>query len=385
MLRRRVLNIEDLRQAARRRLPRILFDWVEGGAEDETGLGYVRSRLAAYRLVPRYLRDITHGSLRATLFDREFGRPFGIAPTGYTGLLRPGGERALATLAQTLNVPYVLSGVSVASIEEAASCAPGHVWFQLYPGHEISLSLDLIRRARDAGVPVLVVTADLPVASKRERDIRHGFKLPLRYSPRLILDGILHPTWTASYFLTGGLPPLGSWAAYVRAGASATEVAMFQLGQKYPTQTWADVEVYRRNWPGKLVIKGLLHPADALRAQEVGADGIIVSNHGGRQLDRAVAPIDVLPAIKAAVGSRLAVMLDGGVRRGADIAVALALGADFVFLGRAVLYGLVARGLDGAKLAMEILTDELTRTMAQVGATEISQLDREVVVGGDLR
>ena len=380
---RRILNIEDLRRRARRRLPRILFDWVEGGAEDETGLDYAQNRLAAYRLVPRYLRDITQRSLRATLFDREYGRPFGIAPTGYTGLLRPGGERMLATAARKVNVPYVLSGVSVASIEEAASCAPGHVWFQLYPGKQISLSLDLIRRAHDAGVPVLVVTADLPIAAKRERDIRHGFKLPLRYTPRLMLDGILHPAWTASYFLSGGLPPLGSWAAYVRAGASATEVAMFQFEQKYPTQTWADVEQYRRVWPGKLVIKGLLHPADALRAQEAGADGIIVSNHGGRQLDRSVAPIDALPAIKSVVGSRLSVMLDGGVRRGSDIAVALALGADFVFLGRAVLYGLVARGLDGAELAIEILTDELTRTMAQVGATDIRQLNREVVAGGD--
>jgi L-lactate dehydrogenase (cytochrome)/(S)-mandelate dehydrogenase len=383
MMLRRILNIEDLRRRARRRLPRILFDWVEGGVEDETGLDYAQARLAAYRLVPRYLRDITHRSLRATLFDREYGRPFGIAPTGYTGLLRPGGERMLATVAQTVNVPYVLSGVSVASIEEASGCAPEHVWFQLYPGKQLSLSLDLIRRARDAGVPVLVITADLPIAAKRERDIRHGFKLPLRYTPRLVLDGILHPAWTASYFLSGGLPPLGSWAAYVRTGASATEVAMFQFEQKYPTQTWADVEQYRRAWPGKLVIKGLLHPADALRAQELGADGIIVSNHGGRQLDRAVAPIDALPAIKAVVGSRLSVMLDGGVRRGADIAVALALGADFVFLGRAVLYGLVARGLDGANLAIEILTDELTRTMAQVGATDIRQLNREVVAGGD--
>jgi len=365
-------------------LPRILFDWLESGTEDETGLDYVRSRLCAYRFVPRYLRDITQRRLSTMLFGQECGRPFGIAPTGYTGLLRPGGERMLASVAQAENVPYVLSGVSVASVEDAAGYAPGHVWFQLYPGRQMSLSQDLIRRARDAGVPVLVITADLPVAAKRERDIRHGFKLPLRYSPRLVLDGMLHPSWTLSYFMNGGLPPLGSWAAYVRAGASANEVAMFQFNQKYPTQTWADVEAYRRIWPGKLVIKGLLHPADALRAQEIGADGIIVSNHGARQLDRAVAPIDVLPSIKAAVGSRLTVMLDGGIRRGADIAVALALGADFVFLGRAVLYGLVARGLDGAKLAMAILADELSRTMAQLGVTEIGQLNREMVTGGDM-
>jgi (S)-mandelate dehydrogenase len=373
----RIVNIEDLRSRARRRLPRILFDWLDGGADDEQGLAHAQARLAARRFVPRYLREVTDPALNTRLFGREYGRPFGIAPTGYTGLLRAGGELALGKSAESANIPYILSGVSVASIEEAARFAPAHVWYQLYPARQAGVSRDLVRRARDAGLTTLVITADLPVAAKRERDLRNGFALPLRYTPSLILDGLRHPAWTLSYFLRGGLPPLGSWVAYAPKGAKATEIAAFQFSQKYPTQTWADVEDYRRLWPGTLVIKGLLHPDDARRACDAGADGIIVSNHGARQLDRAIAPIDALPAIIEAVDGRLRIMMDGGIRRGADIAAALAMGAEFVFVGRAVLYGLVADGLGGSQKAIEILSDELSRVMAQLGVTDVSQLKGE--------
>jgi L-lactate dehydrogenase (cytochrome)/(S)-mandelate dehydrogenase len=353
---------------------------MEGGADEEAGLAHVQSRFAARRFVPRCLRDVSERDLSCSLYGRRYDRPFGIAPTGYTGLLRPNGEKMLADAAAHTNIPYVLSGVSVASLEEAARWAPAHVWFQLYPGREPGVSLDLVRRARDAGIATLVVIADMPIAAKRERDIRNGFTLPLRYTPRLILDGLRHPTWTLAYLANGGLPPLGSWAAYVRAGATAGEIAAYQFAQKYPTQTWADVDAYRRQWPGRLIIKGLLHPQDALRAVQAGADGIIVSSHGARQLDRAIAPLDALPAIQQAVGTRASIMLDGGIRRGADIAAALALGAEFVFLGRAVLYGLVAHGRAGAQQAIDILSDELSRVMAQLGVGDIAQLREEVLV-----
>ncbi len=375
-----ILSIDDLRSLARKRLPRILWDWVEGGAEDEAGLVRNRDVYAAERLLPRYGRDMTGRSLATTLFDRQYDLPFGIAPTGYTGLLRPGGERMMLAAADAANVPYLLSGVSAASLEDIASASPGRAWYQLYPARDSAISLDIARRARDAGYDVLVLTVDMPVEAKRERDIRNGFTLPLRYTPRLLWDGISHPAWTLSYLTSGGLPALGSWSAYARPGATPAEVATFQFAQKYPVQTWADVEDYRRLWPGKLVVKGVLHPEDANRAISAGADGIIVSNHGARQLDRAITSLEALPLIRAAVGDQAVVMLDGGIRRGADIAIALASGADYVFAGRAILYGVIARGEAGANEAFGILRDELSRVMAQLGTLSIADLGPDVLV-----
>ena len=282
--------------------------------------------------------------------------------------------------ADAANVPYLLSGVSAASLEDIASASPGRAWYQLYPARDSAISLDIARRARDAGYDVLVLTVDMPVEAKRERDIRNGFTLPLRYTPRLLWDGISHPAWTLSYLTSGGLPALGSWSAYARPGATPAEVATFQFAQKYPVQTWADVEDYRRLWPGKLVVKGVLHPEDANRAISAGADGIIVSNHGARQLDRAITSLEALPLIRAAVGDQAVVMLDGGIRRGADIAIALASGADYVFAGRAILYGVIARGEAGANEAFGILRDELSRVMAQLGTLSIADLGPDVLV-----
>jgi len=373
------VNIENLRRDAKRRLPRVLYDWVEGGVEDEDGLARAAGAFDEHRFVPRYGRDMSARSPSTTLYGRSYDQPFGIAPTGYTGLLRPEGEHMLLAAADAANIPYLLSGVSVASLEDIAVASPGRAWYQVYPARNREISLDLVRRARDAGYPTLVVTADMPIEAKRERDIRNGFTLPLRYTPRLIWDGLSHPAWTLSYLLHGGLPPLGSWSAYARPNARPAEVVEFQFAQKYPTQTWADVDAYRRLWPGKLVIKGLLHAADARRAVEAGADGVIVSNHGARQLDRALTSLAALPAIRAEVGDKLVVMLDGGIRRGSDIAIALALGAEFVFVGRAILYGVIADGLAGARQAIDILSDELSRVMAQLGTKSISELTGEVL------
>ena len=374
-----ILNIDDLRELARRRLPGILWDWVEGGAEDEVGLARNQGAFAAQRLVPRYGRDMSGRSLATTLLGRSYDLPFGIAPTGYTGLLLPGGERMMLAAADAANVPYLLSGVSVASLEDIAAASPGRAWYQLYPARNSTISRDIARRARDAGYGVLVLTVDMPVEAKRERDIRNGFTLPLRYTPRLVWDGVSHPAWTLSYLRSGGLPTLGSWAEYARPGASAAEVATYQFAQKYPVQTWADIEDYRRIWPGQIVVKGVLHPDDAHRAVAAGVDGIIVSNHGARQLDRAISPLEALPLVRQAVGGQAAVMIDGGIRRGADVAIALASGADYVFAGRAILYGLIARGESGAREAIDILRDELSRVMAQLGALTIAELGADVL------
>jgi isopentenyl diphosphate isomerase/L-lactate dehydrogenase-like FMN-dependent dehydrogenase len=373
------VNIADLRLAAKRRLPRVLFDWIDGGAGDETALEQSVAQFSAARLMPRYLVDISRRSLAKSLFGRDYALPFGVAPMGNAGLFRPGADIAMAQAAKAAGAPFILSGATNATIEEAAAAAPDAVWVQIYPARDAGITRDFIARAAAAGVETLVVTVDLPIAAKRERDIRNGFGLPLRLDAAKILDAALHPGWTLDWLRQGGMPKMGAWAAYAGKDATGEEVAAFMTSQFYPVHTWADLDVYRALWKGKLVIKGVQHPDDAKRAMAAGCDGIIVSNHGGRQFDRAPTPLATLPAIKAAVEGKIAVMLDGGVRRGADIVVALASGADFVFCGRAILYGAAASGLAGASRSFDILRDELDRTMGQIGRVRIDELDGDVL------
>jgi (S)-mandelate dehydrogenase len=373
------VNIADLRLAAKRRLPRVLFDWIDGGAGDETALEQSVAQFSAARLMPRYLVDISRRSLAKSLFGRDYALPFGVAPMGNAGLFRPGADIAMAQAAKAAGAPFILSGATNATIEQAAAAAPGAVWVQIYPARDAGITRDFIARAAAAGVETLVVTVDLPIAAKRERDIRNGFGLPLRLDAAKILDAARHPGWTLDWLRQGGMPKMGAWAAYAGKDASGEEVAAFMTSQFYPVHTWADLDAYRALWKGKLVIKGLQHPADAKRAMAAGCDGIIVSNHGGRQFDRAPTPLATLPAIKAALEGKIAVMLDGGVRRGADVVVALASGADFVFCGRAILYGVAAGGLAGASRSFDILRDELDRTMGQIGRLRIDELDRDAL------
>jgi (S)-mandelate dehydrogenase len=374
-----VVNIEDLRRLARRRLPRVLFDYIDGGAGDDAGVRRNRAAFEAYRLRPRYLVDVSERSLATALWQRRFAAPFGIAPVGLVGLFRPDGELLLAQAARDAGVPYILSGASIATIEDVARVAPEHAWYQLYPAREQRISLDLLHRASQAGLAVLVLTVDLPIPARRERDMRNGFDFALRMSPSLLLDGLAHPRWALGYLARGGLPAFGNWVPYAPPGASAREVAEFVGSHSFATQTWRDLEVYRREWPGRLVIKGIQHVEDARRATDVGVDGLIVSNHGGRQLDCLPAAIDALAAIRAAVGDRLAIMVDGGIRRGSDVAIALSLGADFAFVGRAPTYGVAAAGLAGAARALEILREELDLAMGQLGITTVDGLRPELV------
>jgi isopentenyl diphosphate isomerase/L-lactate dehydrogenase-like FMN-dependent dehydrogenase len=376
----KAVNIADLRVAARRYLPRLLFDWIDGGAGDETALAQSVVQFSAARLMPRYLVDISGRSLGKNLFGRDYSVPFGVAPMGNGGLFRRGADIAMAQAAAGANAPFILSGATIATIEEAAAAAPGHVWVQIYPARDGAITRDFIARAGAAGVETLVVTVDLPLAAKRERDIRNGFALPISYDLAKIVDAALHPAWTLEWLRNGGMPKMGAWAAYAGKNASGEQVAAFMRSQFYPTHTWADLDVYRSLWKGKLVIKGLQHPDDAKRALAAGCDGIIVSNHGGRQFDRAPTPLDTLPAIKAAVAGKIPVMLDGGIRRGADIVVALASGADFVFCGRAILYGVAAAGLAGASRSFEILRDEMDRTMGQIGRLNVGELDESALM-----
>ena len=367
------INIDDLRKLAKRRLPKIAFDFIEGGLEDERGIARNESAFSGLDLVPRYGIDVSTCDQSTQLFGRNYAGPLGIAPTGLASLFRPGADLMLAEAAKAANVPFIMSGTATALIEDLGRLAPDHGWYQLYVARDRSISEDMIRRARDAGLSTLVITVDVPVNSKRERNLRNGFTRPLRMTMKTKLEALLHPGWMAEYLRTG-MPLFSNWQKYAPPGASTAEIADFVATQTPALVLWRDIEAFRRLWPGKLVIKGIMHADDATRCAALGCDGIVVSNHGGRQLDKSPAPVEVLPAIAAAAGDKLTVMFDSGIRRGSDAVVALCLGAKYVFVGRATLYGAAAGGIAGATRALDIFRDEIGRTMTQMGAPDIRSL-----------
>jgi len=377
------VNIEDLHRMAKRRLPKVAFDFIEGGLEDERGLDRNTAAFHKHNLLPRYLVDVSKRDQSQTIFGRTYASPFGISPTGGAGLFRRGADMMLAEAAAEANIPYIMSGSSNDSLETAARVAPDNAWYQLYAARDGAISEDLVRRTADAGLQALVLTVDVPVHPKRERNYRNGFSRirgggvmeSLKLKPSILLEAVTHPAWVIEYMRLGGAPTLGNWAPHAPDGASTEEVIALGRGQTpAAAQTWRDLERYRRLFPRALVVKGILNPADAVRAAEIGVDGIIVSNHGGRQLDQAPASIEALPAIKAAVGDKVTVMLDSGVRRGADILIAFCLGAQFVFFGRPTLYGAVAGGLPGVKKAFDIFRGEIDLVMGQIGCPSLDEL-----------
>jgi (S)-mandelate dehydrogenase len=373
-----VLNIEDLHRVAKRRVPRVVFDYFEGGVEDEDGLERNETVFRRHQLLPHYLVDVAQVDQSRALFGRTYASPFGIAPTAACGYLRPGADMMLAEAAVTADIPYAMSGLSTLALEEAAKIARSHMWFQLYGAKDRKISTDMIRRADVAGLDGLVLTVDVPVGSKREREFRNKLyesKQPLRHK----LEALRHMAWLWDWF-THSSPEIANWRPYFDPKLSAD--GLFQAARtQFPVadQTWKDVENFRKLWPRRFILKGILHPDDAVRAAELGVDGVVISNHGARQLDRAPTAIEMLPAIKAAVGNKLAVLMDGGVRRGSHIVIALALGADFVFIGRPTIYGVAAFGLPGAKRAIAILQSEIELTLKQLGCTSLAQLGSQVL------
>jgi len=329
------------------------------------------------------LVDVSKRDQSAVLFGRTYASPFGISPTGGAGLFRRGADLMLAEAAAEANIPYIMSGASNDSIEAAAKIAPNNAWYQLYAANDAKIREDMIRRTADAGLDALVLTVDVPVSSKRERNIRNGFAnvrgglfQALSLKPSILAEALTHPGWILEYFKRGGgTPMLGNWEPYAPSGSNAEQVYKHSsMLRPFNAQTWRDLETYRKLFPRALVVKGIMSPADALRALDVGCDGILVSNHGGRQLDQAPGSLDVLPAIKEAVGDKLTLLLDSGVRRGADILIALCLGADFCFMGRPTLYGAAAGGLAGVKKAIEIFVNEIDLVMGQIGCPSLDQL-----------
>lgn len=374
----RAVNLDDLRRLAQRSLPKIAFDFIEGGADDELCLQRNRQSFERYQLLPRYLRDVSDRDLGVTLFGRRYSLPFGISPTGLAGLFWPDADLLLAAAAEECNVPFLLSSAANASIEETAEIAKEHVWFQMYCTRDPRINADLVRRANAAGVKVLVISVDVPVNSNRERNKRNGFSRPFRMTPQIAWQALGHPLWVLRYLRTGGIPMMRNWQPYAKPNATAAEVAdLYGTLTPAPMITWDDVRTIRRTWPGALVIKGLLHPGDVEMAARLGADGVVVSNHGGRQLDKAPAPVEVLSEIRTVAAGRLQIILDSGVRRGSDAAIARCLGADAVLFGRPTLFGVAAAGKPGVLRALQIMRSEVDAVLAQIGCGKFSELGEQ--------
>lgn len=368
----------DLRALARRRLPRAVFDFYAGGAEDEATLRDNRAAFAALRFAAHVLVDVSRVSTDCELLGAAAGMPAAIAPTGAAGFGRRDADLALARAAADYGIPYTLSSSATTSIETIAREAPGRHWFQAYVLSKQEFFWKLLDRALAADYEALVITVDLPVGGKRERDSRNHFSIPFRFSARNVLDFASWPRWALD-MLVRGLPVMENLRGFEIAAKSAVAIAS-SVGRSYdPGFDFQRLAQVRERWPRKLIVKGVCRGDDAARLAGLGVDAIVVSNHGGRQLDGALASLDALPEVLQAVAGRLPVLVDGGVRRGGDIAKALALGAHGVLLGRATLFGAVAAGEPGALRALEILRDELQRTQKLCGVTRVDQLSSELL------
>ncbi|HWA67746.1 MAG TPA: alpha-hydroxy acid oxidase [Mycobacteriales bacterium] len=369
----RAADISDLRLLAQRRAPRMVFDYVDGAAEDERSM---RESIAVFdqvRFRPRVLRDVSEVVTTTELFGRTVAMPLVLGPTGFTRMMHQEGEPAVAAAAARAGVPYTLSTMGTTSAADVAAAAPqGWNWYQLYVVRDRARSGEQLARARDAGMDVLVLTVDVPVAGGRLRDVRHGMTIPPTVRWPSAIQAVRHPAWWFD-FLTG--EPL----RFATVDGAPGDLAGL-IGKMFdPSVTMADLEWIREVWPGRIVVKGVQDVRDAKDLAGVGVDGLVISNHGGRQLDRSPCPLTLLPQIRDEVGDRLAVLLDGGVRSGADVAAAVALGAEAVLIGRAYLYGLTAAGEAGVDRALTILRAELVRTLQLLGVSDVSALDADCV------
>ncbi len=376
-------NIADLREAARRRLPRVVFEYVDRGSEDEISARSNRTAFERWRFRPRALVDTSGRSQKVECFGRTWTLPLAIAPTGMAGLCWFDADVALARAAARKGIPFILSSVSTTPMERVAAAGDGERWFQLYLGRDREAGRRLVERARNAGYEALVVTVDSAVHGNREYNAKNGFVIPFRFTRRNFLDGATHPDWAFNTllrtFVKLGVPRF----ANLDADGPGTAVASRSVGQAVQprdTLTWEDLRWLRESWPKRLLLKGVMHPADVPDAIAAGCDGLIVSNHGGRQLDRSMAPIDALPDIVTAAAGRIPVFMDGGVRRGGEIVTALALGAQAVMVGRTTLYGVAAGGEAGVRRALDLLEHEIDQILALIGCPSFADLrTREVL------
>lgn len=367
----RCLNVDDLRVAARRRLPRGAFDYLDGAAEDEVTMHRNRTVFGDLELVPRVLRDVGDVDLSTTVLGTPSALPLVLGPTGFTRMFHRDGELAVAAAAAAAGVPYTASTLGTTSLEDVAAQGEGPLWFQLYVWRDRGLCRELVERARGAGYRALVLTVDTAVPGARERDLRNGLAIPPALTARALLDGARHPRWAYGLLTSDAI----TFANVRHVAPGPTEVMRFVGEQFDPRVSWDDLAWLRGVWDGPLVLKGVLSPPDARRAADLGVEGLVVSNHGGRQLDHVPAALSALERVVDAVGADVEVLVDSGFRRGTDLLKALALGARAVLVGRPYLYGLAAGGEAGVDRVLQILGDELRRGMQLVGATSVADLD----------
>jgi L-lactate dehydrogenase (cytochrome) len=369
----RAASIRDLRRLARRRAPRAVFDYTDGAAGDEISLARSRASYSRVEFVPQVLRDVSSVDTSTTILGRRSAGPVIFAPTGFTRMMHTEGERAVARVADGVGIPYALSTMGTTSVEQLAAEVPhGRLWFQLYLWRDREASRDLVERARAAGYEALVLTVDTPVPGRRLRDERNGLTIPPALSARTLVDGALHPGWWFDLLTTVTL----EFASLNRFEGTVAQLVAQMFD---PAATLDDLAWLRSAWPGPLVVKGIQTIADALTVVDAGADAVVVSNHGGRQLDRAPTPLEVLPGVVDAVGDRAEVYVDGGILSGSDVVAAVAFGARAALVGRAYLYGLMAGGERGVQRAADILQTEVAGTLALLGETRVDDLCRDRV------
>jgi (S)-mandelate dehydrogenase len=379
-LHRRFPTVAYLRRHARRQVPNFAFEYMDGGAGADGGIARNSHALDAVELVPRYGVTTALPPVDVELFGKRYSAPIGVAPMGGPSLVWPGADQYLAAAAQRARVPYTLGLVGGMTVERAAEIAPDVLWFQLYrcSRNDHAIGFDLLRRAETVGVHALVLTLDVPVRTTRPREVAVGITSPFRPDLRMIAGILSSPGYLKSLW-THGQPRFGNLKPYTSDTADVNEVAAFVRREMGGAFTWYEVARYRERWKRPLVVKGVLHPADAEKCVALGVDGIIVSNHGGRQVEGLPAPIDVLPAIARAVGGRATVMLDSGVRSGLDVVRAVALGADAAFAGKAFLWGLAALGAEGPGHVIDLMIDEMKSAFGQVGALRPAQARSAVI------
>ena len=365
-------SVADLKIKAKKRIPNFAFDYVDGAIDDENGKHRNRESFHQIHLTPRYMRDVTATDTSAELFGKRYDLAFGVPPIGLGNMMWPGAEKALATAAQAANIPYILSTFSTTLMEEIAQAAPDVCWFQLYVPKKIEAMEALIGRAKTAGFNALVVTLDIPVGAKRNRELKNGLKLPFSFTPNIVWQSIIHPRW-ALESLRHGAPDFVNVLPYKEGPDQG--LAEFISNFTMAGVPLERIEQIRALWDGPLILKGVQYLQNVLDAIAIGVDGIIVSNHGGRQLDAAPSSIDTLKSLPASVMDDATIMIDSGVRTGLDVVRAKALGAQFAFSGRSFFYGMGAMGTQGANQVIEIYRDEITRTLQQMGCNNFTDMD----------
>jgi L-lactate dehydrogenase (cytochrome) len=378
----RAVGVGDLRRIARRRLPRGVFDYIDGAAEDERTLAANTDAYARVTFRPRVLRGVAAADPSTTLLGKPLAYPLVLAPTGFTRIAHPQGELAVARAAARAGLPYSLSSLATRSIEEVAVASDGRNWFQLYLFRDRGLVRELLARARAAGFEALVFTVDLTVHGRRERDLRHGFTLPPQLGLDTLVDGMLHPAWTWEFARAEPIRFANIEGAAVGDGSTPIDLGEYMHNAMEPAISWRDLEWLRSEWGGPVVLKGVQTVADAVLAADAGVDAVVLSNHGGRQLDGAPATLPLVAPVADAVGGRVEIICDGGVRRGSDIVKAVSLGANACMAGRAYLYGLGAAGERGVDFVLDLFRADVERVMMLLGVGRIADLGPDLVAPG---